>query len=195
MMEKEIYALIGVVFMCASYSIYIFSIYKGKTRPHPFSWFIWGLLTAIGFFAQISDGGGIGTVITGLSAFISFGIAFIGYLKRKNIIISKSDIWAFIFSLTAIPLWYITGNALCSVILITIIDTVGFYPTYRKSWYSPHQESALSFVLGGCKHVFTILALENISVITALFPFSLVLTNFGLIMIIYFRQKTTNHAE
>lgn len=193
-MEKEILTAIGILFMLASYSIYIHSIYRGKTRPHPFSWFIWGLLTAIIFFAQISDGGGIGTIITALSAIISFGIAGIGYIKRNNIVISKSDKIAFALSLMTIPLWMITQTPLWSVILITIIDAGGFYPTYRKSWHNPEQESSLSYALGGAKHLFTIVALENISVITALFPFSLVLTNFGLITLIFFRKRILKNA-
>lgn len=194
-MEKEILTAIGIGFMLTSYGIYIHSIFKGKTRPHPFSWFIWGLLTAIIFFAQISDGGGIGSLITALSAIISFFIAGIGYLKRENIVISKSDKWVFILSLLTIPLWIATNTPLYSVILITIIDAGGFFPTYRKSWNHPEQESSLSYAIGGAKHLFTILALENFSVITALFPFSLVLTNFGLITLIYFRKKTTDHAK
>lgn len=193
-MEKELFAFIGILFMLASYAIYIHSIYKGKTRPHPFSWFIWGLLTAIGFFAQISDGAGVGSVITLFSALISFFIAAIGYVKRENITISKSDKWAFALSLTAIPLWMITQTPLWSVILITIIDVAGFYPTFRKSWHAPEQESVLSFALGGFKHLFTIMALENYSIITALFPFSLVLSNFTLIAMIYVRKQQKNHA-
>jgi len=187
-MEKEIFTLIGILFMLASYSIYIFSIYKGQTRPHPFSWFIWGLLTAIGFFAQISDGAGIGASITFLSAIISFGIAVIGYIQRENIVISNSDKWAFILSLTAIPLWLITQTPLWSVLLITFIDLAGFYPTFRKSWSHPEQESVSSFVLGGFKHFFTVLALQNYSIITALFPISLVISNFALIAMIYYRK-------
>lgn len=187
--EKEILAGIGILFMLTSYAIYIYSIYKGETRPHPFSWLIWGILTLIGYFAQISDGGGIGTIITLLSAIISFIIAGIGYVKRENIVISQSDKWAFTLSLLAIPLWLITDTPLWSVILITVIDGAGFYPTFRKSWHAPEQESCLSFALGGFKHVFTILALENYSIITALFPFSLVLTNFMLITMIYYRRR------
>ncbi len=188
-MEKEIFTIIGLLFMGASYVIYLRSIYKGKTKPHPFSWFIWGLLTAIGFFAQLSDGGGIGSSIMAASALISFGIAGIGYKMRDEIIVGKSDKWAFVLSLTAIPLWYFTGSALWSVILITLIDAGGFYPTYRKSWHHPEQESVMSFLLGGFKHFFTILALANISIITALFPFSLLITNLGLIALIYYRKK------
>lgn len=193
-LEKEILAGIGILFMLSSYAIYIFSIYKGETRPHPFSWSIWGLLTLIGYFAQISDSGGVGAIITLLSAIISFVIAGIGYVKRKNIVISRSDKWAFILSLLAIPLWLITDTPLWSVILITIIDGAGFYPTFRKSWHAPEQESCLSYALGGFKHVFTILALENYSVITTLFPFSLVLTNFALITMIYIRKRKRKHV-
>lgn len=192
--EKEILAGIGILFMLASYSIYIYSIFKGETRPHPFSWFIWGLLTAIGFVAQISDGAGVGALITFLSAVISFFIAGIGYIKRKNIVITRSDKWAFILSLTAIPLWWITDTPLWSVLLITLIDVAGFYPTFRKSWHAPQQESVMSYGLGGAKHLFTILALEHYSIITALFPFSLVLSNFALIMMILYRKKNLKNV-
>ncbi len=188
-MEKEILTTIGIVFMLASYGVYLYSIFKGDTRPHPFSWFVWGLLTAIIFFAQLSGDAGIGSLITALSAIISFFIAMLGYLKRGDITISSSDKWIFALSLLAIPLWYFTETALWSVILITLIDGAGFYPTYRKSWHNPDQESSLSYVLGGLKHLFTILALENLSIITALFPFSLVLTNFGLITLIFIKKR------
>lgn len=194
-MEKEIFTAIGLVFMLISYGVYLYTIYKGETRPHPFSWFIWGLLTAIGFFAQISDGAGIGASITFLSAVISFFIAGIGYIKRENIIISRSDKWAFVLSLLAIPLWLVTNTPLWSVILITLIDMVGFYPTFRKSWNAPKQESALSFSLGGFKHLFTILALENYSIITALFPCSLVIMNFGFIAMLCVRKNALKNVR
>lgn len=194
LLEKEMLAAIGILFMLTSYGIYIHSIFKGQTRPHPFSWFIWGLLTTIGFFAQISDGAGIGSIITLASAFISFFIAGIGYIKRKNITISSSDKWAFVLSLLAIPLWIITQTPLWSVILITLIDVAGFYPTFRKSWHAPEQESVLSFTLGGFKHFFTIMALENYSIVTALFPFSLVLSNFTLIAMIYIRKRQKSYV-
>lgn len=194
--SKEIFAGVGILFMLASYAIYIYSIYKGGTRPHPFSWFIWGLLTAIAFMAQISDGAGVGAVITFLSALISFIIAGIGYRRRATIIISPSDKWAFILSLSAIPLWLITQTPLWSVLLITVIDMAGFYPTFRKSWNAPEQESTLSYALGGFKHLFTLMALENISMITALFPFSLLLSNFALIAMIFFRKRAIkNHGK
>ncbi len=194
MMEKEILAGIGIVFMGISYGVYIHSIYKGETRPHPFSWFIWGSLTAIAFFAQISDGAGAGAVITGLSAVIALFIALIAYIKRKNIIISQSDKWVFGLSLFAIPLWLITDTPLWSVILITVIDAAGFYPTFRKTWFNPEQELPLSYTLGGFKHLFTVFALENYSIITAIYPLSLVIMNFSFLGMLYYRRWRLRHV-
>lgn len=188
-MEKEIFTIIGLVLMGISYAVYIYSIFKGETRPHPFSWFIWGLLTAIAFFAQVSDGAGIGAIITAGSSAISFAIAVMGYIKRKHIVISQSDKWAFALSLLAIPLWLITNTPLWSVILITLIDMAGFYPTFRKSWFAPEQESAMSYTLAVFKHIFTVLALQNYSIVTVLFPFSLVIMNSSFLAMLFYRRR------
>lgn len=188
-MEKEIFTLIGIILMLATYGTYIYSIFKGDTRPHPFSWFVWGLSTSIIFFAQISDNAGIGASITFLSALITFFIATIGYVKRKNIVISTSDKWAFFISIMTIPLWVITDTPLWSVILITIIDAFAFYPTFRKSWDQPYQESMLSFSISQFKLIFSILALEHYSIITTLFPLSLIFTNTALIIMVFYRKR------
>lgn len=193
-MEKEIYAAIGVLCMFTSYGIYLYSIYKGDTKPHPFSWFIWSSLTGIIFFAQLSDGGGIGTVITGLSGIVSLGIAALAFFLQKEITISRSDKVIFVLSLFSIPLWLITDTPLWSVILVTCINMGGFYPTYRKSWSNPEQESCLSYAIGGIKHVFTLLALENISIITALTPASVVIVTSGLLLLITYRRWVLKNA-
>lgn len=193
-MEKEIFTAIGIVFLAISYGTYLVSIFKGKTRPHPFSWFIWALLTGIAFFAQIADGAGIGATITALSAIISLFIAGIGYVKRKNIVISQSDKWVFVLALLSIPLWLVTDTPLWSVILITVIDAAGFYPTFRKSWFSPEQEFSFSYSMGGMKHLLTLFALENYSIITALYPFSLVIMSFSFIGLLYYRRWRLSHV-
>lgn len=194
-MEKEIYTAIGIICILSSYGIYLHSIYKGETKPHPFSWFIWGSLTAIIFFAQFSDGGGVGTIITALSCIISLGIAAFSFFLRNEITISRGDKIVFILSLCSIPLWMITETPLWSVILVTLINVGGFYPTYRKSWVHPEQESCLSYLIGGIKHVFTLLALENISVITALSPASVIIITSGLILFIFTRRRVLKNES
>ena len=187
-MEKEILAAIGIIITLIGYVAYIYSIFKGDTRPHPFSWFVFANLTAIGFFAQLSDGGGLGAYITGTSALISYVVMVIGYFKRHEITITKSDWVAFISCLMAIPLWMITDSAFWSVILITAIDTLAFYPTFRKAWFEPKSELPFHYIIAGSKFVFGLFALEHFSTITVLYPLSLVITNFLFLAMLYYRR-------
>lgn len=193
-MEKEIFAGIGLLFTVIGYSAYIYSIFKGETRPHPFSWFIWGLLTAIGFFAQIADDAGPGAWITGLSAAATFFIAGLGYIKRHDIVITRTDWITFFAALAAIPLWLITETSLYSVILITVIDVVAYYPTYYKTWRRPEQELPLHVILATLKFTFSLFALDNYSVITVLYPLSLVIMNAIFVVLLYYRRWVLKNA-
>ena len=98
------------------YVFYVRGILQSKVKPHAFSWFVWGLLTAIAFVAQIAEGGGAGAWVTGVTALCSFGFALVGLGASSRILIGKSDWIFFIASLLTIPIWYFTGNPLWSVI-------------------------------------------------------------------------------
>ena len=194
-MEKEVFAIIGVLLTFAGYSAYIYSIFKGETRPHPFSWSIWGVLTAIGFFAQISDNAGPGAWVTGLSAIITFVIAFLGILKRADIQITKSDWITFFAAMCAIPLWLVMETPLYSVILITTIDAIAFYPTFAKTWRRHEQELAFEHVMAALKFIFSLFALTNYSVITVLYPLSLVVMNILFLIMQFYRKRALLNAS
>lgn len=195
MIEKEILATIGILITIIGYTSYITSIFRNNTKPHPFSWIIWATLTAIACVAQISDGAGPGAWITGATAIISFGIVILAYLKRSQQIITKSDWITFIAAVSTIPLWLITNTPLYSVILITIIDGLGFYPTFRKSWSKPYDELPFHYITAGLKFVLSLIALENFTIITALYPFSLVVMNWVFLMMIYWRRFTLRDTK
>jgi len=55
---KVILGTVAVVMALYSYVPYIKDIFAGKTKPHAFTWLIWGLLTSIAFFGQMADRGG-----------------------------------------------------------------------------------------------------------------------------------------
>lgn len=194
-MDKEIIAIIGVAITFIAYGAYIYSIFKGHTRPHPFSWFLWGILTAIGFFAQLSDNAGPGAWITGVSAVITLLIALIGYLKKSDIVITKTDWWIFISVLAAIPLWLVTETPLYSVILITVIDAAAFYPTFYKTWYRPEQELAFEHLMAALKFILSLFALNHYSVITVLYPLSLIIMNILFLIMQYYRKQVLKNAK
>lgn len=185
---KELLAGIGVGLAIIGYYAYFKDIAKGKTKPHAFTWFIWATLTAIAFFAQFSEGGGVGAAVLGVTTVISY-VIFVVALKvgRKNI--AKVD-WIFLGgALFSLVLWGITEDPLLSIILISIIDAVAFAPTFRKAYKDPSTETLSTFLLSGIKFVFAIGALESYSVTTVLYPASLVSANFIFVGLLIVRRR------
>lgn len=188
---KTFLGTLAIVIAIYSYIPYFRNILKGRTKPHAFSWFIWGLLTGIAFFAQLADNGGAGAWVTGFTALVCLAF-FIFALKRGEKEIVLLDWFSLAGALFALILWAFTNDPLLSVILITIIDALGFIPTFRKSFYKPNEETALTYFLSAVKFAIAIAALDNITVVTTLYPASLVVMN-GLFvaMVLARRRKLT----
>ena len=177
-----------------SYIPYIRNMLSGKTKPHAFSWLVWGVLTAVAFVGQVSEGAGPGAWVTGFTAFVSFFI-FITALKTGEKDITKSDWLSLIGAGVAMLLWWATSDPLVAVVLITLIDALGFYPTFRKSYSKPYQETAITFAISGLKFIVAIFALENLTPVTWLYPASLVLMNGIFVVMLMIRRKQVGYVE
>ena len=188
MIAPEILAFAAVAIGLYATGIYIVSIIKGETKPHLFSWFIWGLLTAIAWAAQIHQNAGAGAWVTLTAALMCFVITVLCFRYGEKTI-TRSDWITFIAALCAIPLWFLTKDPLWSVILVTVIDMLGFYPTFRKSWLKPGEETLWTYGLSVVKFGLGMMALETFNVTTALYPFSLVVTNAAFVIFVIARRK------
>lgn len=171
-----IFGLLSVLAMLAARVTYFTSIWRGKTRPHAFSWFIWGVISSIGFAAQFAEGAGAGSWARGFGAATCFLLVILS-LKYGEKHITRADWTTLAAALMAIPLWVLTKTPVWSVALVCIIDTVGYLPTVRKSWNKPLSESALSYGIGALGAFLTLLAIENYAVSTWLYPAVLVASN------------------
>lgn len=188
---KQLLGILATIIAFIGYVPYFKDIFAGRTKPHAFSWFIWGSLTAIAFFGQVFDNGGPGAWVTGFTAIICFIISFLG-LKKGEKNITFIDWMSLIGACIALIFWVITKGPLLSVILITIIDALGFIPTFRKSFTKPREETISTYVLSGLKFIIGILALNNFSIVTALYPFSLVVMNWAFVGMLIIRRKQTH---
>jgi hypothetical protein len=159
---------IGLTFL--AFIPYINSIRKGTTKPHVFSWIIWGTTTFAVFLAQLDDNGGIGAWPIGVSGIITVLIACLAYAKRSDISITHSDWLFFIMAICAMLLWYLLNNPLWAVVVLTIVDSIAFIPTIRKVYHAPYSEPVSFITLFFLRNILVILALENYSVTTVLFP-------------------------
>lgn len=179
---------IAAAMTLVGYFYYFRDIFAGKTKPHAFTWLVWASLTAIGFAGQLSDDGGAGAYVTGLTAAISFIIFFLALFRGEKEI-THSDWLSLGGAALALLLWGLTDNPLLAIILITLVDFLGFVPTIRKSIRKPHEETLISYVLAGFKFVLAIIALDNYSTVTILYPASLVFANLLFVALLLSRRR------
>lgn len=190
MFTPELLGIIASTLGFIGFAPYIWNILRGKTRPHIFSWYLWALFNGIAGFAQLSDGGGAGAWVNLSGCAFTLFIAVLATIKNGRKDIVRSDWYALWGAIAAIGIWLITQNPLWSVILITLIDMVAFYPTFRKGWLRPYEDMASVFSLSAIKHIIGIIALQNYTLTTWLFPASLVLTNIVFVAMILWRRST-----
>lgn len=170
MFYKELLSAVAIALTFIAFFPYIRSIIKGAIKPHVFSWVIWGTTTFVVFLAQLEGKGGAGAWPIGVSGSITIFIAILAYVKRADITITKIDWLFFIAALSSLPFWYFSSDPAWAVVILTTVDVLGFGPTVRKAYDFPHSESLLFFALFTTRNLIVIIALENYSITTVLFP-------------------------
>jgi len=189
---REIIGAIAVLLSVAGLLPYIKDIFAKKTKPHLYTWLVWTPLTFIAFFAQIKGKGGPGAWATGISAVLALIILLLS-IKNGTKDVTRSDTYCLIGAALAIILWIFVKNPVVSIILVTLIDVLGFVPTWRKTLNHPTEETLSSYVMSFSKHSLSIVALNNISILTALYPAAVGMANGMMIVTIKLgRRKLYN---
>ena len=189
-MLRQLLSGIAIVLTFVGYVPYLRSIHAGRTKPHMFTWIIWGATTLIVFFAQLAGGGGAGAWPTGVSGCITIYVAVLSYLKRGDSSIRPID-WLFLVaSLGSLPLWYFTDDPLWAVIVLTAADTIGFGPTFRKAYHRPFEEELSIYSILVVRNSIAAIALERYTVTTLLFPLTVALTCAAFVAMVLSRRQT-----
>ena len=187
-MFKELLSAAAIALTFVIFFPYIRSIHRGKTKPHVFSWVVWGFGTFIVFLAQLAGHGGIGAWPIGVSGVITSYIALLAYLKRGDTIITRTD-WAFFFAaLSALPFWLFTSDPQWAVVALTVVDIIGFGPTVRRAYHHPYEESVSFFAMSTARNLLVIFALEYYSLTTVLFPATVGLACLLLVLLLAYRR-------
>jgi hypothetical protein len=191
MFYKELLSAVAIALTFIAFFPYIGSIIKGAIKPHVFSWIIWGTTTLVVFLAQLEDNGGVGAWPIGVSGVITIFIALLAWLNRGDITITRTDWLFFVSAMSSLPFWYFTSDPLWAVVILTTVDVLGFGPTIRKAYAFPHSESLLFFALFTARNLIVIMALENYSITTVLFPAVIAAACLLLITLISYRRRAT----
>ncbi len=185
---KTLLGFLAVAIEIISYIVYFVGIYRGKTKPHAFTWFVWGVLNIIAFIAVLISGGEAGSWILGVNVFACFAIAIIGFIQ-KHVVYDKYDWLALFGALLGIFLWWLSDNPLYAVVLVSIADGTGTIPIFRKAYRAPFEENITAFAIGVLYYPLAILALESLTLTTWLYPATVFLLDAALVILVFTRRK------
>jgi len=194
MFSKEFLGLLSVVLTAIAYAPYIYGTLKRRIKPHIFTWIVGGIVNGVAFVGQSSQGGGAGAWVTGFTGLLCIGIVGLS-IRRGDKNITKSDWVAFTLALLSVGMLYIVKSPLGAVVLASLIDMLGCYPTIRKSYLRPHEESAFMWGVAGLRSVVSLFALEHYVAVTIIYPLTLVLLNGVVTSMILWRRMVTAHAR
>jgi hypothetical protein len=184
---KETLGALAAFISLVGYSLYLVSVLRTRTKPHAISWLTWSALNGVSFSAQIVSHGGPGAWTTGAvctATFLIFATALFCGERR----ITTSDWLSLGGAGVAGLLWMVTKGPLLSVILVTIIDAFGSFPTFRKSFRNPFEESPVAYIGGAVAFSLALLALQAYRAETVLFPSFIVLADGSLVIMLVVRR-------
>ena len=191
--RPELFAALGVLVALLRYGTYIHSIFRGRTRPHIFSWLNWSLMVGIGAAAQYRLGAGPSVIVLACVSVFCFLIAIIAFFRgEKNI--TRSDWVAFIGALLAIPVWEAARNPLGELVLLMAIDVFCYYPTLRKSRLDPWSEGVGSLFWSGLRYFLAMLAARDLRWSEMIYPFWLMAADWAFMLyIVWLRRRVAAH--
>lgn len=181
-------ALLAVVGNCS----YLRDAVRGVIVPHPYTWFIWSIVSLVTFFGQVEKGAGIGALPTGIAEAFTiiiflFSLKFI--FKGEAGPIRPIDHLFLIAALLGLIPWFLTDDPTLSVITVVTIDVIAFIPTLRKAWQEPRTERPTLFALNVARHILTLFALEAHNVATVLHSVAMIVTNTLMTLFVLRRPK------
>lgn len=176
MYMKITFAIIGALLAVAGNLPYLRDVIKKRIQPHPYTWFIWSIVSGVTFFGQVAKGVGAAAIAFGASEIFTI-IIFLFSLRYGFKKIPKNDSYFFIAALLGIVPWIILKDPTWSVIIMVSIDLVAFIPTLKKTWSQPKTESPLLYGSNVLRHGFALMALSSYNIATILHSISMIVTN------------------
>ena len=185
---KDALGALSVALAIVAAIVYIWQTLAGQVRPHPLSWALFGVLSGTGFLVQRAEGALQGSWALLAMTAICLILAALGVAKGERRF-PRCE-WMYLAAGCAVFLIYLfSRDPTLAAILITLVDALGYGPTFSRGWSQPEKDSAISFALNGVKFVPSLLAMEPISIATCAYPATLLILNGAVTTMLVLRRQ------
>ena len=179
METKELLAVVATLFAIIGNVPYLIDVIKQKVKPHPYTWLVWTIVSAVTFFGAVAKGAGVGAIPTGVAEIFTVIIFF--FSLRYG--------YFLIFALLGLIPWAITKDPTISVIIVVSIDFIAFLPTLRKTWTEPKTETALLYEMNVSRHILTLFSIQSYNIATMLHSIVMIVMNTIMSFIILWKKR------
>lgn len=181
--------ILSVVVNFVGYVPYFKDVLQHRTKPHIFSWLVWAVLASIGFAVQVTHHAGAGAWVMGFTALATLSI-FLLSLGNGEKHPARVDWISLVLAAVALTWWFVTKDPLASIILTTVVDVAGgFFPTFRKSYRKPFEETISLYVMYAIAWSLSLAALEKVDLINVFAPSVFIAVNTVLIIFLVVRRR------
>lgn len=184
----EVIAIIATLMALGGNIPYVWSVVKGETRPHPYTWFVGSIVSATVFFGMFVKGAGIAALPVAASEIFTL-IIFLLSLKYGFKGATRNDSILLVIALSGLVPWVITKDPTISVVIAVLIDVISFIPTIRKTWHIPRSEHPLLYASNVLRHVLILYSLGAYNVATMLHSVAMICINAAMVSIIFWRRR------
>ena len=189
---KLIISLFATALVVYGYIPYFKDIFLGKTKPHLYTWLVWTITFGTATMALWRGGGSYGAIgmVTGMLLVFSIFVLSFKY-GTKNI--TRSDKIVLIAALLAIFVWWQLNSPLLAVLMVSVIDGLGYIPTFRKSFEEPWSETLSYWFIMALADILIIISLAEYNFLTVAYLAVLTVANLAVWFICFFRRKSISN--
>lgn len=186
-MIKLTFAIIAAVIAVVGNVPYMTKVVKKQIQPHPYTWFIWSIVSGVTFAGQVVKGAGFAAIAFGASEIFTV-IIFLLSLKYGFKKIPKQDSYFLLAALLGIIPWIIFRDPTWSVVIMVTIDVIAFIPTLKKAWNTPKTETPILYGSNVVRHSLALVALSSYNVATMFHSIIMIIMN-SIMVVFISREK------
>lgn len=163
---KIIATVVATIIALVAYIPYLIDMFRGKNKPHLYTWISIFLITAVVAYIQVIGGAGIGAIPTILGVVIDGIILFYCFRFGTKDVIFMDKICLAISLVGIVAYAVLYDQPVIALAIVTVAEIVSFIPTFRKTRNDPYSESLPSYYLLMVKLILILVALEQYNLLT-----------------------------
>ncbi|MFA7209090.1 MAG: hypothetical protein WC120_02280 [Parcubacteria group bacterium] len=181
-------SLLATALTVYAYIPYFRDIFRNKTKPHLYTWVVWVITEGTAATAIWHSGGNYAAFSFAADTVLVAAVGLLS-LKYGTKNITRGDTAVFAAALLAVIIWWLLESPLLAVLMVAIIDGLGYAPTIRKSFADPWSETLSFWFMMAAINVLAIISIADYNLVTIAYPAVILVANISVWSVCFFRRK------